>query len=155
MTFKELFLESFDSSYQVIKKEKIQNVQRFYLENFNDKIYRIYFEKVDDIISIGFERYIDKWFISGLTNDLTSKEVLQLFGTIKVLLKEQSFNGIFITSQEVNKSNLYFNMINKLNKEYKWSVSRDDDSIYMVNPSLEFDEKETKKGTKYYFKSNK
>lgn len=152
MTFKEMFLESFDTSFQIIKKEHINGVNRFYLEHFNNKIYRIYFEKVDDIISIGFERFIDKWFISGLTNDLTSKEVLQLFGTIKVLLKEQSFKGIFITSQEVNKSNLYFNMINKLNKDYKWSVSRDEDSIYMLEPSLEFDEKETKKGTKYYLK---
>ena len=152
MTFKELFLESFDTSFQIIKKERINGVDRFYLEHFNNKVYRIYFEKVDDIISIGFERFVDKWFISGLTNDLTSKEVLQLFGTTKVLLKTQSFKGIFITTQEVNKSNLYFNMINKLNKDYKWSVSRDDDSIYMIDPSLEFDEKETKKGTKYYFK---
>jgi hypothetical protein len=133
MTFKDLMYESLDSSFKIIKQETAKYDAELYYLNM-EKEYRIFIEESDEILHIGFERKINNdWKVTPLTNDLSTKEILGLFGTIKVLLEGRRFKGIWIETDNGKKHQLYFNLISKLNKKYKFSLARNDTSVYLYN----------------------
>ena len=131
MTFIELmFLESFDTNFKITKKE-VGNlgVELYYLDM--EKEYRIFIEEVDFYLHIGFERKIlDSWTVTPITDDLSTKDILGLFGTIKTLIESRKFKGIWIETDNSKKHQLYFNIINRLNREIKFTLVRDDYSVF-------------------------
>ena len=145
MNFKDYILESLDSNFIIEKVEVVGNVSLYYLHMKNDKNYRIFIEEVKDKsgvhLHLGFERKIGEyWVIDEITNDLTTKEVLGLFGTIKDLVLRKSFNSLFFITSEPKKAQLYHNMARKLNVYLKFkSIIRDKNSVIITdgtfNPS--------------------
>jgi len=130
----EIQFESFDTSYNIQKIEK--GNPDFYYTDINGKIYRIFVEKVnhDGIhLHIGFERKIQsKWTTEGITNDLSTKEIMGLFGTVIKLVKSMRFNSITFGSHDVKKSRIYQSIFNKMIHEFNLKnpyVSYDDYSV--------------------------
>ena len=132
MNFIDFLQESLDSYYK-IQKQEIGNfgAELFYID-VNDKEYRIFVEEVDKELHIGFERKIDNNFkLTPITNDLSTKEILGLFGTILRILKGRNFTAVFIETDNAKKNQMYFNMMTKLNRELKFNFSRNDTSILL------------------------
>ena len=133
MTFIDLIcLESFNSNYKITKKEIGKfGVELYYLDM--EKEYRIFIEDVDGYLHIGFERKLDEWTVTPITDDLTTSEILGLFGTIKILIESRKFKGIWIETDNSNKHQLYFNIINRLNRELNFTLTRDDYSVFIYS----------------------
>ena len=118
--FKNIFIEIFESlntSYNIEKTEMSNNVQLYYI-NVNNKKYRIFIENNKNNLHVGFERYKNnKWVTQKETHDLSTKEILGLFGTIKKLVKNQKMKSLTVFSKEIQKNRIYIKMIQKLNNE--------------------------------------
>ena len=125
--------ESFDSTYDIIKVEHKQNIS-FYYVNINKEEYRIFIEKVDSDVSVGFE-YLENGtpVILGKLNILTGKECLTLFGTVINILKDlNNIENIMIETKEAEKFQVYYNVAVKMAKEYNFEkVSRNNDAIFI------------------------
>jgi len=123
--------ESLDSPVG-IDKIKTQGYMTFYYIKFNNKKYRIFVERQEDVINIGFERKLDSWVVSEVTNDLTSKEILSLFSTVIVIVKNtKNLRGIFFSSDLDKKEQLYFNMARKIAKKLDLKVGRNKQGIFV------------------------
>jgi len=128
-----LIHETLNSSFNIIRKEKsktIENTVLYYID-VNGKDYRIFIERNKDDIHIGFERFKnDEWHMNIQTNDLSAKELLGIFGTIKILLS-QRFKSIYIYTDDSKKFTLYRKIILKLNSELNlnFGLSTDDKSF--------------------------
>lgn len=132
MSFLDFINESLDSHFDIIKQEKGKfGVDLYYLDM--DKPYRIFVEESNSILHIGFERKLKDWTISTITNDLSIKEVLGLFGTVLYIVKQRKFKGLYIETEDPKKNQLYFNMIKKLNKEFNMIQTRDEYSIMLLS----------------------
>lgn len=144
--------ESLDSSFEINKKEKGMFNTDLYYVNIQDKKYRIFVEEQDKILHIGFERLINgNWTISTITNDLNTKEVLGLFGTILKILKNMQFNGIYIETEDSKKGQLYFNIVTKMNRDLKMVLTRNDHCIMLIKDK---DVKINKSNFKYKKENN-
>ena len=134
MNFIDFLKESLDSYYKIQRQEiGAFGTDLFYI-NINDKEYRIFIEAVDKELHIGFERKIGNNFeVTPITDDLSTKEVLGLFGTILRILKNRDFTAVFIETDNAKKNQLYFNIMTKLNRELKFNFARDDNSILLYN----------------------
>lgn len=132
--------ESLNTSFKITKTEKGKYGVDLYYLNVNNKEYRIFIERSDKSLHIGFERNLNGWEVTPITNDLTIKEIMGLFGTIKIIIENQTFDSIWIETDNAKKHQLYFNMMSKLNKDLKFSISRDDKSVLLYggdyNPSI-------------------
>ena len=131
----EYFCESLDSSIKILRTEIGKfDAELFYLDMVPE--YRIFVEtdKKDNYICVGFERKLnDTWTITPITDDLSAKEVLGLFGTIKIIVKGRKFNGLLVNTDNPKKNQLYFNMLSKLNHDLKMIMVRDDKCILLYN----------------------
>lgn len=134
ITFKDIFFESLDSKYAINKVEKIDNVTFYYI-NVSSKNYKIFIEKEDNDLHLGFEREIDGiWVIDDLTNDLSNKEVLGLIGTMRhivVDILKLNFNSLTVFTNDMRKNQMYFNIFRKLNKNGIFQQVRDDTSVML------------------------
>ena len=140
LTFKDIIYESFDSKYNIINIEKIDNITFYYID-VNSKHYKIFIEDADNDLHLGFERNIDGvWIIDDLTNDLTNKEVLGLMGTMKYILFDiikLKFNSLSVFTNDSRKNQMYFNIFRKLNKDNIFKQARDDNSIILYKDYTE------------------
>lgn len=134
ITFKDISFESLDSKYAINKVEKIDNVTFYYI-NVSSKNYKIFIEKEDNDLHLGFEREIDGiWVIDDLTNDLSNKEVLGLIGTMRhivVDILKLNFNSLTVFTNDMRKNQMYFNIFRKLNKNGIFQQVRDDTSVML------------------------
>lgn len=137
--FIEFLKESLDSNFKILKVTKGKHGVDLYYIDMPNKFYRIFVEtNVDKYgvhLHIGFEREINnKWDIIPLTDDLGTKEILGLFGTIKKILLDLKFNSVYMETDNPKKLQLYHNMAVKLNRELKFKhLTRDDRSITIYN----------------------
>lgn len=140
ITFKDILFESLDSKYDINKIEKIDNVTFYYID-VNDKHYKIFIEKEDNDLHLGFEREIDSiWVIDDLTNDLSSKEVLGLIGTMRhivVDILKLNFNSLTVFTNDMRKNQMYFNIFRKLNKDGIFQQVRDNTSVMLFKQNTE------------------
>ncbi len=135
-----LINESLDTFYKIEKTEKKSDIEYNYF-TINEKQYRMFSENLDNHFHIGFERYKEYdniWDIYGLTRDLSNKEVLGLFGTIKKYILSQKFKSINVSTYEVNKLSLYIRMMKKLcnelnNNGYDFKFGNNDDFIFIYS----------------------
>lgn len=110
--------ESFDSKFKIKSKEKIDNSTTLYYFDIENKEYRIFIEKIESNIHFGFERLINnKWVINGVTNDLSQKDILTLFGTVKHIILMEKFKTLNVSTNEMKKYSLYKRMLEKLSSE--------------------------------------
>lgn len=135
-----LIKESLNSSFKIIKTGSIRGADVYYID-VNSKEYRIFIEKSqydDQELHIGFERlYAGTWNINITTNDLTAKELLGIFGTIKKIVLNYKFISIHVETGNTRKYNLYKKILLKLSKELSsemdinlgLSISPDDSSM--------------------------
>lgn len=136
MNFTDYLFESLDSIFKISKREKENNVDFYCVEM--SKLYRIFIEEIIDNGThpyIGFERFANgDWHVKGVTKDLTAKEVLGLFGTIKKIISSRMFNSLYIRTDEKEKIQLYHNMMRKLNDHLDFGiVSRNDNGVLLYN----------------------
>lgn len=140
ITFKDILFESLDSKYDINKIEKIDNVTFYYID-VNDKHYKIFIEKEDNDLHLGFEREIDNiWVIDDLTNDLSNKEVLGLIGTMRhivVDILKLNFNSLTVFTNDMRKNQMYFNIFRKLNKDGIFQQVRDNTSVMLFKQNTE------------------
>lgn len=140
ITFKDILFESLDSKYDINKIEKIDNVTFYYID-VNDKHYKIFIEKEDNDLHLGFEREIDSiWVIDDLTNDLSNKEVLGLIGTMRhivVDILKLNFNSLTVFTNDMRKNQMYFNIFRKLNKDGIFQQVRDNTSVMLFKQNTE------------------
>lgn len=106
--------ETLDSSYPINRTETEGNVWLYYI-TIADKNYRIFIERINNDLHIGFERFNnDAWEIDIITNDLKASELLGIFGTIKNLLLKETFNSVYVFTGNSKKKALYSRLIQKL-----------------------------------------
>lgn len=152
ITFKDILFESLDSKYDINKIEKIDNVTFYYID-VNDKHYKIFIEKEDNDLHLGFEREIDSiWVIDDLTNDLSNKEVLGLIGTMRhivVDILKLNFNSLTVFTNDMRKNQMYFNIFRKLNKDGIFQQVRDNTSVMLFKQNTETKFKYKNKGNNY------
>ena len=140
ITFKDILFESLDSKYNINKIEKIDNITFYYID-VNDKHYKIFIEKEDNDLHLGFEREINSiWVIDDLTNDLSNKEVLGLIGTMRhivVDILKLNFNSLTVFTNDMRKNQMYFNIFRKLNKDGIFQQVRDNTSVMLFKQNTE------------------
>lgn len=142
-------IESFDSSLDIVKVQK-GNPDFYYVE-IDKNQFRIFIEKADRDLCVGFE-YFDpkKGFVTSNVYDiLDTKEILSLFGTILKILKTYKVNSVMFCSDESKKFRVYLKLMTKLDKELNFKyTSHDDKCIYGFNseyrPKIKFKYKEKK-----------
>ena len=134
MTFKDLMYESFNPNIS-IKETYIKDNVTFYVLDKNemsDKEYRVFVEKVDNDIHIGFERKLNnEWNIYDITNDLQTKEILGLFGTVIDIVEKYKADTIMFRTENYKKGQMYWNITRKIASKFNYGVSRDDNIIVL------------------------
>ena len=140
--FKNYIKESFDSSYETEYIGKGSFGVDLYLIPINDKEYRMFIEQIDNDLHIGFERKLNnKWTISEITNDLSTKEVLGLFGTlikvVKYKRKKSKIDSIYVSTEDFKKAQTYFNILIKVAKKINAKVIRDENGITLYFNDIE------------------
>lgn len=82
--------ESLDSHSEIEKIES-ENGFKFYYFNIEDKKFRVILEVVDNETGINFEQFLNgKYTASGISKNLSAKEVMLLFGTLFYIIKKYS-----------------------------------------------------------------
>ena len=82
--------ESLDSHAE-IEKIQTENGFKFYYFSIEDNKFRVILEVVDDETGINFEQFLNgKYTASGLSNNLSAKEVMLLFGTVFYIINKYS-----------------------------------------------------------------
>ena len=134
LSFKDILYESFNSKLNINKVEEKGDLTFYYI-NVNNKNYKIFIERVDEDLHLGFERELNvSWIIDDLTNDLSTEEVLGLLGTMRYILVDiikLNFNSLTVFTNDIRKNQMYFNIFRKLNKDNIFKQSRDDSSIML------------------------
>jgi len=139
LNFRDYIFESLNSSFDVVKTEVIDNVTFYYIDMTVN--YRIFIEEIRENslihLHVGFERYIDdNWNVDDVTNDLTGRELLGLFGTVKSIVKMRKFNSLLFVSENHKKIQVYHNIARKLSGELNFSsVSRNDNMVIITDGS--------------------
>jgi hypothetical protein len=120
LSFREFLEESFNSSIDIFKEYSNDDFEYFELK-IRQYHYRIVLETNDDNdIGLHFEIFHDsRWFTKGMVDDLSTKEVMALFGTLFKVIKDRKFNSLWLCSSEGNKLRLYKKLANKLQKYFK------------------------------------
>lgn len=114
-------METLDSSYKILDKRHQNGADEYLVQTESKKYYKIYVEELYDndklYIDVGFLRHINnKWEIRGIINDLTSTELLKLFGTLKVIALKYNPDRIYIgTQNEPQKMIKYMKILNRIN----------------------------------------
>jgi len=109
-----LLSETFDTKYNIDKVVKTGDVTEYYL-TISDFEYRVLIERNKDAVRVMFEVFRNReWRTTGITNNLSTKETLTLFGTILDILKKIKFNHVFIDTREPRKLRLYKKLASKL-----------------------------------------
>jgi hypothetical protein len=81
-------------------------------------------------IDVGFLRHTgEKWITNGILNDLSSTELLKLFGTLKNIVSKYNATRIYIgTNNEPKKMIKYMKILNRINiPGYKMTHDENDD----------------------------
>lgn len=150
MTFKEFLNESLDSFVDITKKEKDGNLE-FYYFSINDKEFRIVLEVEDFGTAIIFEQKINNnYTYEGIQSNLSSKEVLTLFGT----LKKQIINNIkteknYIYTDDKQKLRIYLKLLSKVGAK---SIKYNEDNIpYEIGFSFNNNADKLNMGFKFKF----
>lgn len=134
MNFISFLQESLDSFFKIHKTELGKYGADLFYIDINGKDYRIFVEESDKSLHIGFERKIDdKYEVTPITDDLSTLEILGLFGTILRIIKSKKFTAIWVETDNAKKNQLYFNMMTKLNRTLKFNLARDNNSILLYN----------------------
>ena len=80
--------ESLDSHSEIEKIES-ENGFKFYYFNIEDKKFRVILEVVDNETGINFEQFLNgRYTASGISKNLSAKEVMLLFGTVFYIIKK-------------------------------------------------------------------
>ena len=83
--------ESLDS-HSVIEKNESENGFKFYYFSIEDKKFRVILEVVDNETGINFEQFLNgKYTASGISKNLSAKEVILLLLTLLLILLLVSF----------------------------------------------------------------
>lgn len=125
-----LTFESFDTKYEILKVQ--YGNPSFYYFKIQDKEYRIFVEKLQDIecIQVGFEYFNGKSFSHlGKDKELSTEEVLALFGTVLDVIKQQDFQEVFVQTDDFGKYSLYKKIANKMAKELNLNILSDYDGF--------------------------
>jgi hypothetical protein len=134
--------ESLNTPVNIYKTEKAPSGVTYYYIKLGSKDYRIFTESLyvygEQYIHLGFERYNRDWSPLGLTNDLSMKEILSLFSTIKVVILMIKPEGIYIANKlEPGKITKYYNMLINMDlKEYMYARLNDHSIILYKKDSL-------------------
>jgi hypothetical protein len=94
----------------------------------------------NEIAHVGFFRKLRKnqWDKDMFTKDLTTKQVLGLFGTIYKVLDHYDYNAIVATTKDGKKLQTYYKVMDKLGGKLGMSISLSDNDImlykYMAKP---------------------
>jgi len=111
------FDESFDSSYRIDNVTKDDTLTYCHVM-INDTKYRIVLDRYNTTLRIIFDVYRNNQYrTTGITNKLSAKETLKLFGTIFSVIKTQEFETIYIDSREPKKLQLYQKLATRLKNE--------------------------------------
>lgn len=139
-----MFRESLNSSFDIIKTETDADKIKLYYIDVNGKDYRIFIERSKEALHIGFERFYDNiWDVQTVTNDLSAKEVLGIFGTIKQILLRQKFNSVYVHTRNSKKAMLYRRLLYKLGVELNSSSTKDlnfvtDDKFLILSSDISY-----------------
>ena len=88
LTFEETINESLDSHVEIMKTE-IETGFKYYYFNINDKQFKVILEVVDNETGINFEQLLNgRYTTAGISNNLSAKETMLLFGTILYIIKK-------------------------------------------------------------------
>jgi len=109
-------IEALDSSYEIERVEVDGSVKYYYL-SINTNKYRIIVDTVGEFAQVAFTVFRSKWVTKGVTNKLSAREVLKLFGTIYSIIKGLKSKHLLIQSDEPRKIDLYKRMVKKLQSE--------------------------------------
>lgn len=108
--------ESLNSPVNIYKTENDGNYSYYYF-NINDKEFRAVIEKVQDESAIIFEQKINSSFsYDGIVNNLSSKEVLSLFSTLKSFLYYIKTEKNYIFTNDEKKLNVYLKIIKSISE---------------------------------------
>lgn len=104
--------ESLDSHSKITKTEYEKGF-KFYYFDINDKKFRVILEDVDDETGINFEQLInDDYTTSGVSNNLSAKESMMLFGTVLYIIKNYSITKHFsIFTDNIKKFRVYLRIL--------------------------------------------
>lgn len=128
--------ESLDTSLLIKRKTKASlNVPQNYYVDVSGKEYRIWILEVtqeNEPVQIGFQRQDEygKWRTLGAFGDINTKDLLSLFGTIKLIIKNSNYECIVFgidaerehTKIQKKKMNLYTRLVKKLQQELKYEI---------------------------------
>ena len=118
ITEQEQITESLNTPVAFTKIEKDNNLTFLYF-NIEDKEFRIVIEKVDDESAIIFEQKINEAYTyEGMQNNLSVKESLSLFSTLKNIKKYLN-NKNYIYTDSKDKLRLYLKILKSI-KEVKF-----------------------------------
>lgn len=147
-------IESFDTTHEINNVQLGDPDFHYFKIDYSD--FRIFVEKAKDNkkhLHIGFE-YRDPyigWTTKGIYDELSTKNVLAVFGTVYKVLKGYDFSGVAFCSNEPKKFRIYIRMMDRLAKDLNLkNVSHDDVYIWAFN-----DEEivQTTKNHKFKYKS--
>lgn len=106
--------ESLNTPVQIYKSENKNNLKFLYFK-INDKNFRAVIEKVEDESALIFEQQInDSYTYSGIQNNLSSKEVLSLFSTLKTLLQHVETDKNYVFTDSYEKARIYLKILNSM-----------------------------------------
>jgi hypothetical protein len=127
-------METMNNSYDIIESRRKDGADEYLVQTESKKYYKIYVEDIyngkDMYIDVGFLRHIGgDWTASGIINDLTSTELLTLFGTLKKIVLKYDVTRIYIgTNDELNKMIKYMKILNRIDMPgYKMTHDENDD----------------------------
>ena len=118
--FREVLLEVFDSPQKILKEYEKGNWKYFEFIVGSNKKYRVEFntETYDEVAEIIFDRWDgDDWVFTDVTNDLDTKEVLQVFSTVIEVAKKNKLHkrkAIFCTTTDTHKSMVYRKLFKRM-----------------------------------------
>lgn len=135
ITEQEQITESLNTPVEFAKIEKDNNLIFLYF-NIEDKEFRIVIEKVDDESAIIFEQKInDAYTYEGMQNNLSVKESLSLFSTLKNIKKYLN-NKNYIYTDSKDKLRLYLKILKSI-KEVKFINYIENNIPYVIGFSYE------------------
>ena len=104
--------ESLDS-HAVITKTELDTGFKFYYFDIGENKFRVILEVVDNETGINFEQFINgRYTTAGLTNNLTAKETMLLFGTIFYIIKKYSITAHYsIFTDNIKKFRAYMRIL--------------------------------------------